>query len=156
MTGWPTGAEAIRQAIAAGNLQTVSASLQAATVFLDAAARHLESALTVAADDPEGAYALLYDAARKSLAAVLQAQGLRATSRGGHYAIQEAIAAQFTKPPPREAFRAFGRLRRTRNQIEYDDISSITVEDVHADVRAVQAMHTMAERLVPQLPVFTP
>lgn len=61
---------------------------------------------------------------------MLQAQGLRATSKGGHYAIQEAIAAQFTKPPPCDAFRPFGRLRRTRNQVEYDDITSITDEDV--------------------------
>jgi hypothetical protein len=103
---------------------------------------------------PTGAYALLHDAARKSLAAVLQAQGLRSTSRGGHYAIQEAIAAQFTKPPPRDAFRSFGRLRRNRNQIEYDEISPITAEDIAADEPAVRALHAMARQLVGVLPVF--
>ncbi len=95
--------------------------------------------MLLAEADPDGGYTLLYDAARKSLAAVLQVQGLRATSRGGHYAIQEAITAQFTKPPPRDAFRPFGRLRRTRNQIEYGDISAITADDVRADGSVVRA-----------------
>lgn len=118
------------------------------------ATKHVDSALRVADSDPDGAYTLLYDAARKSLAAVLQAQGLRATSRGGHYAIQEAISAQFTKPPPRDAFRAFARLRRARNQIEYDDISTITADDVHADVDIVRNLHAAAAQLVLVLPVF--
>ena len=84
MNSWPTGIETIKQLLATGSLQTVAASVPAATAFLDAAAKHLDSALTVAEHDPDGAYTLLYDAARKSLAAVLPAQGLRATSRGGH------------------------------------------------------------------------
>lgn len=155
MSSWPTGVETIQALLAEKNLQKVSPSVEAATAALDAAARHLDSALALADDDPEGAYALLYDAARKSLAAVLQAQGLRATSRGGHYAVQEAIAAQFTKPPPRDAFRAFARLRRTRNQIEYDDISPVTADDVRSDVPTVRALHAMAAQLVPLLPVFT-
>jgi hypothetical protein len=118
MASWPTGIDTISRLIAAGNLQQVTPSLEAARGFLEHASGHLDSAATVAQSDPSGAYSLLYDAARKSLAAVLQAQGLRATSKGGHYAIQEAITAQFTKPPPHDAFRSFGRLRRNRNQIE--------------------------------------
>ena len=152
---WPTGIDGIKELLAAQNLQKVSPSLDASTAALTTAARHLDSAERLAEDDPDGAYALLYDAARKSLAAVLQAQGLRATSRGGHYAIQEAITAQFTKPPPRDAFRPFSRLRRTRNRIEYDDISPVTADDVHADLSAVRALHAMATQLVPVLPVFT-
>lgn len=155
MSSWPTDIETIKRLPDDGNVQMVSPSLDTATVFLDAAARHLDSARTVAEDDPNGAYSLLYDAARKSLAAVLQAQGLRATSKGGHYAIQEAIAAQFTKPPPRDAFHPFARMRRNRNQIEYDDISPITADDVYADIDTVRELHSMAGRLVPQLPVFT-
>lgn len=152
---WPTGIERIKELLAEQNLQKVAPSLDAANATLATAARHIDSALRLAGDDPDGAYALLYDAARKSLSAVLQAQGLRATSRGGHYAIQEAIAAQFTKPPPRDAFRSFGRLRRMRNQIEYDDISPVITDDVHADADTVRALHAMAAQLVPLLPVFT-
>jgi hypothetical protein len=155
MSSWPTGIDTIKQLLAASNLQKVAPSREAANTFLDAAAKHLDSALTVAEHDPDGAYTLVYDAARKSLAAVLQAQGLRATSKGGHYAIQEAVAAQFTKPPPREAFRPFARLRRTRNQVEYDDISPITADDVQADAETVRTLHAMAALLIPQLPIFT-
>lgn len=147
MSSWPTGIETIKRLLAAGNLQRVSPSPDAATTFLDAAARHLDSAVVLAETDPDGAYTMLYDAARKSLAAVLQAQGLRATSRGGHYAIQEAITAQFTKPPPRDAFRAFARPRRARNQIEYDDISAITADDVHADAATARRLHAKAAEL---------
>lgn len=129
MASWPTGIETIQRLLATGALQKVSPSREAATAFLDAAAKHIDSAVRIADADPDGGYALLYDAARKCLVAVLQVQGLRATSKGGHYAIQEAIVAQFTTPPPRDAFRPPARLRRTRNQIEYDDISPITVED---------------------------
>jgi hypothetical protein len=73
---------------------------------------------------------------------------------GGHYAIQEAVAAQFTKPPPREAFRPFARLQRTRNQVEYDDISPITADDVQADAETVRTLHAMAALLTTQLPIF--
>jgi hypothetical protein len=155
MSSWPTGVETIKQLLADGNLQKVSPSIESAQAALATAGKHLDSALALAPTDPDGAYTLLYDAARKSLVAVLQAQGLRSTSRGGHYAIQEAIAAQFTKPPPRDAFRSYGRLRRTRNQIEYDDISPITSDDVRADEQSVRALHAMASQLVPVLPVFT-
>ena len=155
MSSWPTGVDAIKRLLASGDLQRVAASTDAASAFLAQAARHLDSALAVANADPDGAYTLLYDAARKSLAAVLQAQGLRATSKGGHYAIQEAVAAQFTKPPPRDAFRPFGRLRRTRNQVEYDDISPITADDIHADAEVVRTLHAMATRLIDVLPVFS-
>jgi hypothetical protein len=155
MASWPTGIETLKALIAAGSLQKVAPSLESAHGFLAQAAGHLESAQSVADTDPTGAYSLLYDAARKSLAAMLQAQGLRATSKGGHYAIQEAISAQFTKPPPRDAFRPFGRLRRTRNQIEYDNITPITSDDVAADAPVVCTLHAMAQQLVDVLPVFT-
>ena len=48
-----------------------------------------------------------------------------------------------------------GRLRRTPNQIEYDDISPITAEDVRADEGSVRTLHAMAAQLVPVLPLFT-
>lgn len=80
MSSWPTGVEAVKQMLTNGNLQKVVPSREAATAFLDAAEKHLVSALAITESDPDGAYSLLYDAARKSLAALLQTQGLRATS----------------------------------------------------------------------------
>jgi hypothetical protein len=141
--------------LAAGELQRVSASLESAAAFLDAAELHLASALKISSDDLDGSYGLIYDAARKSLAAVLQAQGLRAKAKGGHYAIQQAIEAQFTAPPPRDVFRSFGRMRRTRNQVEYDEISLIGYDDIRADHAQATAIHAMAVLLQPNLPVFS-
>ena len=44
-------------------------------------------------------------------------QGLRATSHGGHIAIQDAVLAQFGSSVT--AFRTFARIRRARNTFEY-------------------------------------
>lgn len=45
---------------------------------------------------------------------VLAQQGLRPTTAGGHYVIEETIRAQFGP-----VLRAFGGLRRRRNELEY-------------------------------------
>jgi hypothetical protein len=63
-----------------------------------------------------GAYQLANDAFRKSSASLLEVQGLRATSRGGHTAIQEAAQAQLGSTV--RAFRSFGRIRRARNNFD--------------------------------------
>ena len=60
-----------------------------------------------------------YDALRKSAASLLEAQGLRATSRGGHLAVQEVVTAQFGATAG--VFRSFGRIRRARNSFEYPE-----------------------------------
>lgn len=128
--------------------------LEGAAALLSTAARHIETAVNVASSDPEAAYAVLYDAARKSLTAVLLAQGLRATSKGGHIAIERAIQAQFTKPPPAEAFRAFPRLRVTWNSSEYGSSGALDSALVVADAVVVRRLHAAAAQLVPAMPVF--
>ena len=45
---------------------------------------------------------------------MLAQQGLRPTTSGGHYAVEETIRAQFGP-----VLRAFGGLRRRRNELEY-------------------------------------
>ena len=84
--------------LAAGDLEQVTPSTENATRLLAEAQRHLSSAALEADADPAGGYDLLYTAARKSMAAVLAVQGLRATSKGGHLAVQEAVAAQLPEP----------------------------------------------------------
>jgi hypothetical protein len=69
-----------------------------------------------------GAYQLAYDALRKSAASLLEAQGLRATSRGGHLAVQDVVTAQFGTTVG--VFRSFGRIRRARNSFEYPSSNS--------------------------------
>jgi hypothetical protein len=122
--------------------------------MLAAAAKHLNSAQVVARSDPDGAYTLLYDAARKSLAAVLQSQGLRPTSRGGHYAIQEAIQLS---SPSRHRGMHFGRsvgcvVRVTRSSTTtYHRSPRTTSPPANPAVRLLPAT---ASQLVEVLPVF--
>ena len=90
----------------------------------------------MATGDRTGAYQLAYDALRKAATALLAVQGLRATSRGGHVAVERAMLGQFGDAIP--VFRAFGRLRRNRNRFEYPgDSASEPQEDDVADAIAV-------------------
>ena len=66
-----------------GDLERVAPSIEHAQRLFDEADQHLLSSERIAEDDPSAAYMLHYDAARKSLTAILAAQGLRATSKGG-------------------------------------------------------------------------
>lgn len=99
MTRWNQGRSTVDALIGAGRLERVPASQQAAEAELVRARTHVGSAGQLLATDPEGAYTLAYDAARRALAAVLQNQGLRATSRGGHTVIYESSTGR-RKPPP--------------------------------------------------------
>lgn len=94
MTRWETGAGEVSAMTAGGHVELVTPSNANAERLLVEAHRHLRSANALAEDDPSGADDVLYSAARKSLAAVLAAQSPRATSRGGHVAVQEAIGHQ--------------------------------------------------------------
>jgi hypothetical protein len=115
---WEQGRATIDGMIARGELERVPASRAHADSLLAQAHQHLASAQAIAASDATGAYQLVYDAARKALAAVLENQGLRATSRGGHIAVLDAVSAQLD-PPLGTILRPVDRLRRRRNQAEY-------------------------------------
>jgi hypothetical protein len=115
---WAPGRERIQQLIDDGEIAPHAPDLNVARRMLDDAVRHLATAESAqSTGDLTGAYQLAYDALRKSAASLLEAQGLRATSRGGHIAVQEAISAQFGSVV-RET-RSFGRIRRARNSFEY-------------------------------------
>jgi HEPN domain len=115
---WQPGRDRIAGLLEAGELQQVTADTAMARLLLDDAGRHLDSAAAASASgDLSGAYLLAYDALRKSAASLLAIQGLRATSRGGHIAIQEAVLAQFGSTV--RILRSFGRIRRARNSFEY-------------------------------------
>ena len=115
---WQPGRDRIAELLGSGELQQVTADPAMARLLVDDARRHLESAAAASASgDLAGAYLLAYDALRKSAASLLAVQGLRATSRGGHIAIQEAVVAQFG--PTVRILRSFSRIRRARNSFEY-------------------------------------
>lgn len=64
---WPTGREVIVDFLAKNALEQVLGDLEGAATLLLTAARHIETAFSVAYSDPELAYAVLDDAARKNL-----------------------------------------------------------------------------------------
>jgi len=132
---WAKGQDRIDGLVRAGFLQRVPASKRQALVLIADARRHLVSAETIAGTDPQGAYSLAYDAARKAMAAVYEAQGLRATSAGGHVVLHDAADAQF-EPPLGHLFRPFNRMRVRRNQVEYasSENPQVTTDEALRDI----------------------
>jgi hypothetical protein len=63
--------------------------------WLERARRGLDAARILAEAAPDSSIVLAYDAARQACVALLAQQGLRPTTSGGHYAIEEAIRVQF-------------------------------------------------------------
>lgn len=152
---WEQGREALDGMITRGELERIPASRDHADVLLRQARQHLDSARAIAAADPVGAYQLLYDAARKALAAVLENEGLRVTSRGGHIAVREAVSAQLD-PPLGAVLRPFDRLRRRRNQAEYpsSEHPDIEPEDVDRDLPKVEQIVEVAAKVLDQMGPF--
>ena len=146
MASWPTRPRDDQRLIAAGIWQKVAPSLEAAHGFLAPSSRPHRQRANRRRTQTRRRVLAAFDAARKSLAAVLQAQGLRATSKGGHYAIQEAIDAQFTQPPPARRSAPSRTYGEDRNQVEYEDNTPITADDVDADTAVVRTLHAVAGR----------
>ncbi len=115
---WQPGRDRIANLLQLAELERVTADRGIAQRLPDDASRHLKTAAAASSSgDLTGAYLLAYDAIRKSAASLLAVQGLRATSRGGHIAIQEAVLAQFGSTV--RVFRSLSRIRRARNSFEY-------------------------------------
>jgi hypothetical protein len=151
MTRWTQGEAEIEQQLAVGDLQQVTGGRSNGAVLLDKAQRTLDTARTVAAADPNSAYTLAYDAARHAGTALLAQQGLRPTSRGGHYALERALRGQFG-----QGFRAFGTMRRRRNELEYPDLPDETasMQETQQALDDAQALIDAANQLLPSLEIF--
>jgi hypothetical protein len=152
---WEQGRQAIERMLADGELQRVPASREQADRLLVQAKTHVSSAVRVCGDDPAGGYALAYDAARKALTAILENQGLRPTTRGGHLAVLEATRAQLD-PPMGRALRGFNRMRTRRHDAEYPptDSPEITADDVLEDQVTAEDLITIATRLLDEMSPF--
>ncbi|MEV4897051.1 hypothetical protein AB0K48_47655 [Nonomuraea sp. NPDC055795] len=82
---------------------------------------------------------------------MLAHQGLRPTTSGGHYVVEEVLRAQFG-----HAFRDFGALRRRRNEIEYpvrpgDDVAQ---DEAEAATATAERLIDAARKLLPSLSLF--
>ena len=149
------GRKAVQKLIDNGRLQRITSSRVHAERLLKQSRNHLTSAAKTAEEDPEGAYNTLYDAARKALVAVLEVQGLRPTSKGGHVVIYDALKAQID-PPLGNVVATFNRMRKSRHGNEYPSVEEpeLTTQDVLEDLAKSIEIVNVAEKLLGQFPIF--
>jgi hypothetical protein len=141
MARWTRGEAEIEALIAAGDLRKLTGAAADGQRLLAKADVTLETARSVIERDPDSAFVLSYDAARHVVTALLAHQGLRPTTKGGHYAVEQAVRAQFGP-----GFRQFGALRRRRNELEYPERpgDGATTEEAGESVVQAQAITTAA------------
>lgn len=149
------GSKTVQKLIEGGRLQRVTASRDHAERLLKQSSNHLISAAKLSIQDPEGAYSALYDAARKALVAVLEVQGLRPTTKGGHVVVGQALGVQID-PPFDEIIPPFNRMRKLRNAQEYPGIEEpeLTTLDVLEDLEKAKGIVALAHELINQFLVF--
>lgn len=151
MSSWPRGEAEVGEVLHRRELERIGGAAADGAPLLAQAARTATTAASLVGTDPYSAYVLAYDAARFACVALLAQQGLRATSSGGHYAVERAVRAQFGP-----GFRSFGDLRRRRNELEYPhhpaDIAS--ADEARQAVGVARQLIDAAIALVGQLPIF--
>ncbi len=152
MPKWARGEAEVEQLIARGELERVTGAAADGAPLLEQAGRTATTAAGLVTSDPYSAYVLAYDAARFACIALLAQQGLRATTSGGHYAVEQAVRAQFG-----DGFRPFGILRRRRNELEYPHLPADTAsaEEAEQAAKTAQRLITAAGTLLPQLSFFS-
>lgn len=135
-------------------LTQVTAGTELADRLITAARQHVRSAEMLAGTDPYLAYSAVHDAIRKALAALLQVQGLRATTAGGHLAVAHAAQAQFGASMG-PILRPVDRIRVTRHEAEYPGPSTyIDEETVRDDIPKAEAIVDAVAKALPHMPVF--
>jgi hypothetical protein len=151
MTAWTPGAAVIERLLEERRLARVQGAQGDGAPWLDRARRTIEAARAIEQTNPDSAFVLAYDAARQACTALLAQQGLRPTTSGGHYAVEESVRAQFGA-----ALRPFGALRRRRNELEYpldpDDGASAT--ETADGIRLAAELIDASVKIIPNLGFF--
>jgi HEPN domain len=152
VTRWQRGEAEIERMLADGELQALTGAAADAEQWLSKARRTLRTATGAADTDPDSAFTLAYDAARFACTALLAQQGLRVTTRGGHYAVEVAVRGQFST-----TFERYGGLRRQRNDIVYPVIvaARLTPNDARSAIAVATELTDAAEQLLPHLGRFS-
>lgn len=151
MARWKLGESDVEALLAAGELQKLTGAAANGERLLEKATVTLTTARSAVETDPDSAFVLAYDAARQALTALLAHQGLRPTTKGGHYAVERAVRAQFGP-----GFRQFGALRRRRNELEYPERpgDDATQDEASEAIENAEAILTAAQGLLDQLGLF--
>jgi hypothetical protein len=152
---WEPGRDVIDVLLSRGRLTRVTPNRDLAQTLLDQARAHVASAAVVVDADPAGAFALVYDGARKALTAILVNQGLRAGGDGAHAVLLDVVMAQLD-PPLGATFRPFSWMRPLRNRTQYPAPEHPTAqgEDVAEAIPAAQAIIDAAAKLLDQMPTY--
>lgn len=148
---WKRGTIEVRDLLESGHLEHISGAAANGFALLMSSARLLESAEREATINPEAAYILGYDSARKACAALLAQQGLRTRSSGHHVTTEKVVKAQFGGP-----FNTFGALRRRRSEIEYPRHPGEDIEtaEVNEALEQVSEIHISAVKLLGELTLY--
>lgn len=150
---WQRGQREVEDLLTQGTLEQVSGAAADGTSLLASADSLLASASRELTVNPEAAYVLAYDAARKACVSLLAQQGLRTKSSGHHVTTELVVRAQFGGP-----FDAFSSLRRRRSEIEYPRYpgDSVTADEAAQALERARAIHDAASQLLPRLTLFRP
>src|ERR1019366_5202113 len=151
MARWQTGEAEVKQLIRQRELEHVTGAAAGGAPLLTQARKTAATAEGLVQADAYSAYVLAYDAARFACIALLAQQGLRATTSGGHYAVERTVRAQFG-----EGFRPFADLRRRRNELEYPHVpgDAATADEAEQAVEVAQRLIAAAGQLLGQLSFF--
>lgn len=151
MTKWERGEAEIERLVAMRELEHVTGTAADGAPLLAQARRTAATAASLVQSDAYSAYVLAYDAARFACIALLAQQGMRATTTGGHLAVENAVRAQFG-----QGFRPFSDLRRRRNELEYPRLpaDSATAEEAAQGVDVARRLLAAADALLDQLSFF--
>jgi hypothetical protein len=151
MTGWAPGAAVIERLLQERRLDRVNGAQADGSPWLNRASEIMAAAHAIEQASPDSAFVLAYDAARQACTALLAQQGLRPTTSGGHYAVEEAVRAQFGA-----IMRPLGALRRRRNELEYpQDPEDRATEAEAADaIRTASDLIDSAAKILPNLGIF--
>lgn len=95
MSRWPRGEAEVEELLWRGELEHVTAGAADGIPLLAQAERTAASAAPLVGTYACGAYVLSCDATRFACISLLAQQGMRATTSGGHYAVERAVRAQF-------------------------------------------------------------
>ncbi len=152
MTRWARGEAEVEQLLGRSELEAVTGAAADGALLLAQARRTAATAAGLVTADAYSAYILAYDAARFACIALLAQQGLRATTSGGHYAVERTVRAQFG-----EGFRPFADLRRRRNELEYPHLptDTATADEAQQAVETAERLIAAADQLLSQLSFFT-
>jgi hypothetical protein len=148
---WQRGQAEVEQLIRRRELEHVTGAAADGAPLLAQAHKTAATAAGLVHADAHSAYVLAYDAARFACTALLAQQGMRATTEGGHYAVERAVRAQFG-----EGFRPFADLRRRRNELEYPRLpaDTATADEAQQAAGAAERLIAAADTLLGQLSFF--